>query len=127
LGLGYNSSITFDHLPVTVPGLNGVVAVSAGTNYTVALKSDGTVVGFGENAGGQLGYQEYGVMSYSPQVVPELNGVVAIDAGNTGTVALKSDGTVIAWGAYVIVRWRCLDSMEWWRCQRVVASSANTL
>lgn len=100
LGLGYNSYLAFGSLrPVTVPGLNGVVAVSAGTYYTMARKSNGTVVGFG--MGRSLGYYVFGVENYSPKVVPELNGVVRIDAGNSGTTALKSNGTVIAWGAYV--------------------------
>jgi len=101
LGLGYNSYVVFGSLrPVTVPGLNGVVAVSAGTDYTMARKSNGTVVGFGAN-GGKLGYYNFGVENYSPKIVPELNGVVRIDAGNMGTTALKYNGTVIAWGAYV--------------------------
>jgi alpha-tubulin suppressor-like RCC1 family protein len=72
----------------TVPaGLSGVTAIAAGVNQTVALKSDGTVVAWGiTNAGG-------------PTDVPAgLNGVVAIATGEAHTVALKSDGTVVAWG-----------------------------
>jgi hypothetical protein len=72
----------------TVPaGLSGVVAIAAGGEHTVALKSDGTVVAWGYNYAGQT------------TVPAGLSGVVAIAAGAWHTVALKSDGTVVAWGS----------------------------
>lgn len=83
--------------PVAVPGLNGVVAVSAGGDYIVALKSDGTVVTWGLNNGGQLGDGTV-TTRYNPAPVPGLNGVIAVGAGFDHTVAAKSDGTVVAWG-----------------------------
>ena len=67
-------------------GLSGVVAIAAGGDHTVALKSDGTVVAWGRNDYGQ---------TYVPA---GLSGVVAIAAGYDHTAALKSDGTVVAWG-----------------------------
>lgn len=74
----------------TVPaGLNtGVVAVSAGTSYSLALRSDGTVVGWG---------------SPSMASIPVgLSGVIAICAGDGHSLALKSDGTMVAWGGNYI-------------------------
>jgi hypothetical protein len=63
-----------------------VVAIAAGQNHTVALKSDGTVTAWGGNTSGQT-------------TVPSgLSGVVAIAAGSSHTVALLGDGTVTAWG-----------------------------
>jgi alpha-tubulin suppressor-like RCC1 family protein len=50
----------------------------------VALKSDGTVVAWGQNSDGQT------------NVPVGLRGVMAIAAGSRHTVALKSDGTVVA-------------------------------
>ncbi|MGA8146365.1 MAG: hypothetical protein WB870_02160 [Gallionellaceae bacterium] len=85
--------------PETVKGLTGVVAVAGGVGHTVALKSDGTVVTWGSNPDGELGNGTTND-SYTPITVPGLTGVVAISVGPSGyhTVALKSDGTVVAWG-----------------------------
>ena len=71
----------------TVPaGLNGVVAISAGEFFSLALKNDGTVVAWGSD-------------NYGQSTVPAgLNGVVAISAGEQFSLALKGDGTVVAWG-----------------------------
>lgn len=41
--------------PAQVPGLGGVVAVSAQSTSAMALKNDGTVWGWGRNSDGQLG------------------------------------------------------------------------
>lgn len=80
------------------PFLTDVISIAASTGYGLALKSDGTVVGWGNNASRQLS-------------IPDgLRNVVAIAAngymecGAEGcwpvgrSVALKSDGTVVAWG-----------------------------
>lgn len=65
-------------------GLTDVVAIAAGTFYRMALKSDGTVVTWGD----------------PPAAVPAgLVGVVAIAAGGSHFLALKADGTVTAWGS----------------------------
>jgi hypothetical protein len=67
-------------------GLSGVVAIAAGRDHSLALKSDGTVVAWGNNTSGQ-------------STVPGgLNGVLAIAAGFDHSLALKSDGTTVAWG-----------------------------
>jgi len=64
-----------------------VAAIVAAGNYSLALKSNGTVVAWGVNDSGQT------------NVPGGLNNVVAI-AGNLGyCLALKNDGTVVAWGA----------------------------
>jgi alpha-tubulin suppressor-like RCC1 family protein len=86
--------------------LTDVVAIAAGGWHTVALKSNGTVYAWGLNTFGRLGDGTITNSSIPVQVKdpqPEdpsavLTDVVAIGAGEHHTVALKSNGTVWAWG-----------------------------
>jgi alpha-tubulin suppressor-like RCC1 family protein len=79
----------------------GVVAVSAGSGHSLALRSDGAVLAWGNNWDGQLG-DGTTTTRMSPVAVVGLgpgSGVVAIDAAQSSfSLALKSDGTVLAWG-----------------------------
>ncbi|MGE4284036.1 MAG: cadherin-like beta sandwich domain-containing protein, partial [Clostridia bacterium] len=60
--------------------------ISAGGFHSLALKSDGTVVGWGYN-------------NYQQTTIPVgLSDVGAIAAGYNHSLALKSDGTVVGWG-----------------------------
>ena len=83
-------------------GLNGVVGISTRSEHTVYLKSDGTVWAAGRNVAGQLGAGTTTDSSNPIQVTNAdgtgLSGVVAISAGSSHTVYLKSDGTVWAVG-----------------------------
>jgi alpha-tubulin suppressor-like RCC1 family protein len=109
LGIGLQSSggpsnAWRDH-PVQVSNLTGVVAISAGAWHAVALKADGTVWTWGDGYMGQLGNGTAGagnvpLFSTVPLQVPGLADVVAISAsaGQHFTLALKSNGTVWAWG-----------------------------
>jgi alpha-tubulin suppressor-like RCC1 family protein len=84
--------------PVQVSGLSGVVAISAG-NHTLALKLDGTVWAWGPNAYGQLGKGDGSTNNSAiPLQVIGLSDVVAIAAGGSHNLVLKSDGTVWSWG-----------------------------
>ena len=76
------------------PNLGDVVSVSAGGNawfedaaHSLALKRDGTVVGWGYD--------------FSQQASPpsDLTDVIEISAGRNHSLALKQNGTVVAWGA----------------------------
>ena len=86
--------------PVQVSGLGGVIAIAGGKWHTAAVKSDGTVWAWGWNYNGQLGDGTWGNTGYkhTPVQVSGLGGVVAIACGEAQTIALKSDGTVWAWG-----------------------------
>ncbi|HKZ79229.1 MAG TPA: chitobiase/beta-hexosaminidase C-terminal domain-containing protein, partial [Pyrinomonadaceae bacterium] len=85
--------------PVQVEDLMFVKAVSAGVHLSVALKADGTVWTWGTNEHGQLGTGLLDVTySSRPVRVTNLSSVVAIAAGASHTLALKSDGTVWVWG-----------------------------
>jgi alpha-tubulin suppressor-like RCC1 family protein len=88
-------------------GLSGVVAVAAGDGQTLALKSDSTVIGWGFNNVGQATGTpttnspniSAGQVRIGGQV---LSNVVSIAAGRGYSLALKRDGTVIAWGRRMV-------------------------
>lgn len=93
-----DGTTTLRKVPVQVSGLTGITSVSAGGSHTLALRSDGTVWAFGANAEGQLGDGTTTLRSLLPIQVPGLTGVASIAAGSQHSVAVKSDGTVMAWG-----------------------------
>jgi alpha-tubulin suppressor-like RCC1 family protein len=85
--------------PALVPNLSDVVAVSAGYTHRMALKSDGSLWGWGQNENHQLGVgSQNRDFHEEPVAVPGLTEVVAVSAGDDATLALKKDGTVWAWG-----------------------------
>lgn len=89
--------------PVKIPGLSEVTAVAAGSYFALARKSDGTVWAWGRNDAGELGDSLSGHSGCSGQCSPSpvplnLTGVTAIAAATNTGYALKSDGTVWAWG-----------------------------
>jgi|GEM_PF-641641 len=107
-----NISTTNSAMPVTVitaGAFSGktVIAQAAGNSHSAALCTDGTVFTWGDNSAGQLGNTGAGLASSVPVPVDmtSANGsalfgktVVAISAGSSHTLALCSDGTVVAWG-----------------------------
>ncbi|MBN9661584.1 MAG: hypothetical protein J0H49_25535 [Acidobacteria bacterium] len=79
--------------------MSEVKAISTKGAHTVALRTDGTVWTWGFGVYGSLGDGlEAMHHRFSPFRVPSLTGVVAIAAGIYHTLALRSDGTVWAWG-----------------------------
>ena len=66
-------------------GLSNVIAVSAGQNYSLALRQDGTVYYWGNN-------------NQVSNTMPNLSGVVGFAAGPSHALAVLSNGTVRAWG-----------------------------
>ncbi|MDD5530134.1 MAG: FlgD immunoglobulin-like domain containing protein [bacterium] len=87
--------------PVKTKLLTNVIAISAGGgyDYSLALKSDGTVWAWGSNSNGELGI---GSSDFSPHSTPVqtslLTSTIAISAGAFHSLTLKSDSTVWAFG-----------------------------
>jgi hypothetical protein len=99
MGVG---GVTSDDSSVPVPSaMTNATAIAGGYFHSVALKSDGTVWTWGYNSSGELGNGTT-VNSSIPVQVSGLTGVTAIAAGRgelgDHSLALKSDGTVWAWG-----------------------------
>jgi|GEM_PF-2592624 len=107
LGDGTN---TDRYTPVQVKGVGGegyltnIIKIAAGYNHSLVLKDGGTVYGFGSNFFGELGRDDGVNLYYTPIQVKGvggsgyLTGIVDIAAGYAFSIALKSDGTVYAWG-----------------------------
>jgi alpha-tubulin suppressor-like RCC1 family protein len=91
--------------PVRVMGLTGVIQVAAGAAFSLALLSDGKVWAWGANGVGQLGNGGTSAHQLTPAKVKRLTRVTKIVAGRGydfhpggHSLALRSDGTVWAWG-----------------------------
>lgn len=74
-----------------------IIAISAGSDHTLALRDDGNVWAWGDNEYGQLGNGTV-ISSNKPIQVKGLSNVIAIAGGERHSLALKRDGTVWAWG-----------------------------
>ena len=84
--------------------LTNIMAVAVGEGHGLALKSNGTVAGWGWNIFGQAtgNPTKTGLCVSSGIVTIDgtlLANVKAIAAGRTHSLALKDDGTVAAWGS----------------------------
>ncbi|MTI55396.1 S-layer homology domain-containing protein [Geosporobacter ferrireducens] len=77
--------------------LQGVVAIAAGKEHSVALREDGRVYTWGKGENGMLGNGSSSG-SNTPVQVNNLTDVIAISAQGEHTMALKSNGTLWAWG-----------------------------
>jgi alpha-tubulin suppressor-like RCC1 family protein len=96
LGLGRSLQTS---APIQVLGLGQIRTVIAGRlDQVLAIRSDGTVLAWGNNTSGQLG-DGTNTNRSSPVQVRGLTGVTAITAGQNNTVALTDDGTVWVFGS----------------------------
>ena len=72
--------------------------VAAGSVHSLALLEDGTVRSIGYNGYGNLGTGTTSTMELVPQQPVGLTSVIAIDAADLWSMALRADGTVWTWG-----------------------------
>ncbi len=97
-----DSSSTNSSINLVTPSLPSdakVVQVAAGRYHSLALLSDGTVYAWGRNNAGQLG-DSTNIDRDTPVSVSALNDndVIALAGGHFHSLALRSNGTVWAWG-----------------------------
>ncbi len=102
---GQSDTTTEVSVPTAVPGVNNAVAIAAGVNHSLALQADGTLLSWGLNTDGCLGQgsltngASFGAAAVDLSALAAAGrSLVAIDAGDTHSVALADDGSVWAWG-----------------------------
>ncbi len=111
---------------VSIAGLplTNAQAIAAGTFHALARRQDGTMVGWGLNASGQVtGFRSRESGSTNGPVLiggRPLSDIVAAAAGRTFSLALRRDGTTICWGEN-----RSGEAMDAPPLKRVVAVAAK--
>lgn len=113
-GLGASSAVAVQNTLV-----QNIIDVSAGDeHHNLALRNDGIVFAWGTNGVGQLGDGTTYINRNNPVLVSNLTDVIDVEAGFYHSLALKSDGTVWAWGV--------TDSVNWgWNNNKSVNSCAG--
>ncbi len=87
----------FSLSPVDVE-IDDVVAISAGIEHALAVRSDGTVWGWGRNINGSLAQPDNNVLYPVPVQIQGLSDVVKVAAGHQFGLALTRSGEVLSWG-----------------------------
>ena len=80
--------------PVAVPGLTDIVDVDDGHYHSLALRSDGTVWGWGQNFLGQLAQGNDASPKAAPVQWGSISDAVAVYGGRDMTYVLDADGTL---------------------------------
>jgi len=91
--MGQGRVIGGSFTPVQTAGLSNIIAISAGWDQALALRSDHTVWVWGRNGVGELGDGTTNNRPIPVQVT-SLSNIVAVSGGDWHSSALDSDGTV---------------------------------
>lgn len=88
----------------TGQAITGVVSLSAGYNFGMALNAAGQIYAWGDNSWGQLGQNTRGnfipgaVLVKAPSGASIWSGVAMVAAGGNHALALDNNGQVFSWG-----------------------------
>ena len=82
------------------------ITISAGTDHVLALGSDGNVYAWGNNASGQLGFDNGGAIQITPTLVEALKNknVIAVSAGRYFSLALTDGGQIYSFGKNTLLQ-----------------------
>ena len=93
--LGDGSTASWRNTPLQIGTATNWKTIGAGHVHSMAIKTDGTLWGWGENSNWQLG------INYTPTAPAQIGTDTnwkSVDGGFTFTVATKTNGTLWAWG-----------------------------
>ncbi|MCB9341330.1 MAG: HYR domain-containing protein [Lewinellaceae bacterium] len=90
-------NFTSSEIPVQVGTDNDWANITTGGNFTIALKTNGTLWAWGSNSYGELGIGNFTASNVPVQIGTDTDWA-SISTRSFHTVALKSDGTLWAWG-----------------------------
>ncbi|MCE2892870.1 MAG: T9SS type A sorting domain-containing protein [Flammeovirgaceae bacterium] len=85
-------------VPVKIGNDSNWKIISAGGNSSLAIKKDGTLWAWGDNFWGQLGDGSFGNKRFIPVRIGTDNNWESVSEGRAFTLAIKTDGTLWAWG-----------------------------
>lgn len=77
-------------------GVTNVIALAAGSDFGLGIRTDGTIVAWGDNSYGQTSVP---IVRTNEVYLPLITNAIAVAAGAYHSLALKADHTVVAWGA----------------------------
>lgn len=90
---------SFSARPVPVVGITDAVAIAACSFHSLAVLGDGTVRAWGQNLYGKVGIApQVALWVTTPAQVEGLTDVIDVACGEHTSFAIKSDGTLWAWG-----------------------------
>jgi alpha-tubulin suppressor-like RCC1 family protein len=98
LGLGDSGEATERPTPTQVGTDATWATISAGTTHTLAVRTDGTLWAWGNNSNGRTGLTTDVGNTLVPTQVGTDTGWAAVAAGGSHSLALRTDGTLWAWG-----------------------------
>ncbi len=86
--------------------MTNAAAVSAGRSHAMVIKTDGSLWGWGNNEAAVIGDgtcsdTHFGINNNRPNPIKIMDGVVAVEAGDWNTFAIKADGSLWGWGRYM--------------------------
>jgi alpha-tubulin suppressor-like RCC1 family protein len=87
------------HRPVQIGlGITNWDSVSAGPSHTMAIRTDGTLWGWGNNQHGQLGDNTTWERLSPVRIEMTVTNWASVSAGPSHTMAIRTDGTLWGWG-----------------------------
>ena len=101
--IGTGAVSPFEQVPVRVAGLPPAVQVSVGASHSCARTRAGEIWCWGDNGVGQLGDGAFEPSSVPVRVASLVGMPVDLQAACANTAVLRDDGTLVTWGAALIL------------------------